>query len=146
MKLLLFWQSAYSSWWINPIFITCVLHEESGNSIHIGCAESFSVILAQAYSLPLLPSLLCSALLSSPLLSPLFLFLSEYELISHNSLTNVAYNIIINRNESASFTKQLSSNRELQLFLNTRLLEMEGVPSNQNEIAVLLLFSLTSNT
>lgn len=40
------------------------MHEESGNSIHTGCAASFSVILAQAYRLSLLPNLLSSPLLS----------------------------------------------------------------------------------
>lgn len=47
-----------------------------------------------------------------PLLPSLLPFFFDYELL-YNKQTNAAYNIIIHRNESASFTKQLSARREL---------------------------------
>ena len=72
------------------LFLQLVLHEESGNSIHIGCATRFSVTLVQPYNLSSLANLLSSHLLFSLLL---FFFLFQIRITITNRLMNIAYNM-----------------------------------------------------
>ena len=71
------------------LFLQLVLHEESGNRIHIGCATRFSVTLVQPYNLSSLANLLSSHLL----FSLLFFFLFQIRISITNRLMNIAYNM-----------------------------------------------------
>ena len=80
------------------LFLQLVLHEESGNRIHIGCATRFSVTLVQPYNLSSLANLLSSHLLFSLLFFFSFSNKNQY----HKQADEYSLQHVIHRNELAS--------------------------------------------